>query len=210
MAEVEFIYGSIHTIIQCNINDKMKDIIKKFEEKVGITPKNIYYSYNGNILNDDELTFKQIAKKDGKKRKKMDIIIYDKALDIKKKEIRKLKNIICPECKESIRMEINEYKINLSKCKNGHNIKNILLNEFKKTQNINFTEIKCDICKQNNKGKTYNNEFHKCLTCKKNICSFCKSNHDNKHEIIYYDEKYYKCSKHYDHYILNPKINFPF
>ena len=201
MAEVIFIHGVLIINVQCNLNDKMKDIIKKLEEKVKITSGNVYYLYNGDILNNEELTFEQIANEDDKNSKKISITIIDDILDIKKKEERKLKYIICPECKESIRMEINEYKINLSKCKNGHNIKNILLNEFKKTQNINFTEIKCDICKQNNKGKTYNNEFHKCLTCKKNICSLCKSNHDNKHEIIYYDEKYYKCSKHYDHYI---------
>ena len=147
MAEFEFIYGSIHTIIQCNINDKMKDIIKRLEEKVKITSGNVYYLYNGDILNNEELTFEQIANEDDKNSKKISITIIDDILDIKKKEKRKLKNITCPECKESIRMNINDYKINLSKCKNGHNIEDILLNEFEETQN---TEIICDICKQNN------------------------------------------------------------
>ena len=172
MAEVIFIHGVLFINVQCNLNDKMKDIIKKLEEKVKITSGNVYYLYNGYILNNEELTFEQIANEDDKNSKKISITIIDDILDIKKKEERKLKYIICPECKESIRMEINEYKINLSKCKNGHNIEDILLNEFEETQN---TEIICDICKQNN------NEFH--------------------NKIINYDEKYYKCSEHNDDYI---------
>ena len=131
MANVEIIYGSMRLTMQCKMDDKMKDIIKKFEEKEKIKPGNIYYSYNGKILNNEDLTFKQIANEDDKSRKQMTIITYDTTLDIKQKEvIKKSKNIICPECHESIRMDINEYKINLSKCKNGHNIENILLNEF--------------------------------------------------------------------------------
>ena len=201
MAEVLFIHAGVPINVQCKFNDKMKDIIKKLKEKVKIRSGNIYYLYNGAILNNEEFTFEQIANQVDKNRKKMSITIIEDTSDIKKKEIIKSKNIICPECKENIRMDIKEYKINLSKCKNGHNIENILFNEFEETQNINLTEITCDICKKINKGKTYNNEFHKCLTCNKNICPLCKSNHDNNHKIIYYDEKYYKCSEHNDDYI---------
>ena len=198
MAEVIFIYGGMLVTVQCNINDKMKDIIKKLNEKFEITNTNIYYLYNGDKIKNEELTFEEIANQDDKARKKMTISIIDDIFDIKNKEIRKSKNIICPECKGNIRMDIIDYKINLSKCKNGHYIKNILFNEFEETQNINLTEIKCDICQKNNKGSTYNNEFHICLTCNKNLCPLCKSIHDNKHKIIYYEEKYYKCIEHDD------------
>ena len=37
-------------------------------------------------------------------------------------------------------------------CKNGHKMENILLNEFEETQNIDRTNIKCNICNKNNKS----------------------------------------------------------
>ena len=149
MAEVIFLHVGVPINIQCKVNDKMKDIIKKLKEKVEITSGNIYFLYNGAVLNNELLTFEQLANQDDKLRKKMTITIMDDtSSDIKKKEIIKSKNIICPKCNENIRMDIKEYKMNLSKCKNGHNIKNILFNEFEETQNINLTEITCDICKK--------------------------------------------------------------
>ena len=98
-------------------------------------------------------------------------------------------------------MNINEYKIDLYECKNGHNIKNILLNEFEETQKINMSDIQCNICKNNNKSISYNNIFYKCLTCNNNICPLCKCNHDKNHIIINYDEKYYICNEHNEKYI---------
>ena len=35
MAKVIFSYKGIQTEIQCNINDKIKDIYKKYETKIG-------------------------------------------------------------------------------------------------------------------------------------------------------------------------------
>ena len=74
MAEVIFIHGVLIINVQCNLNDKMKDIIKKLEEKVKITSGNVYYLYNGYILNNEELTFEQIANEDDKNSKKISTI----------------------------------------------------------------------------------------------------------------------------------------
>lgn len=50
-------------------------------------------------------------------------------------------------------MNFIDYKIKLNNCKNKHeNI--ILLDKFDYTQNINENKIICDICNNNNKGKT--------------------------------------------------------
>ena len=98
-------------------------------------------------------------------------------------------------------MDIKDYKINLYDCKNGHRKENILLNEFEETQNIDLSNIICDICKKNNKSKSNNNIFYKCLTCNNNICPLCKSNHNNEHKIINYDDKYYICDRHNENYI---------
>ena len=202
MAEVEFIYNGTKTIIQCNLNEKMKDIYKRFKDKIGLNNKNLYYSYNGQVRIDEEKKFEEIANDEDKRRKKMNIIVFDNLIETKKTEIIKSKNIICPECKENIRMNINEYKINLLKCKNGHNKENILLDEFEETQNINLTDIICNICKNNNKSISYDNIFYKCLTCNINICPLCKSSHDKNHIIINYDEKYYICNEHNEKYML--------
>ena len=75
-------------------------------------------------------------------------------------------------------MDIIDYKIKLFDCKSKHNLENILLNEFEGTQNIDLAQIKCDICKNNNKSNSYNNIFYKCNTCNKNICALRKENHE--------------------------------
>ena len=37
------------------------------------------------------------------------------------------------------------------------------------TQNLDLNEIICDICNNQNKGNTHNNEFYICNTCNKKI-----------------------------------------
>ena len=206
MAEVVFIYNGINTIIQCNLNEKIKDISKRFKDKANLNNKNINYTYNGKLVLNEELTFEELANTEDKIRKKMSFIVFDNLIEVKdeekEKEKIKSKDIICPYCKENIRMNINKYKINLLKCSNGHNIENILLDEFEETQNINLEEIICNICKNYNKSISFNNIFYKCLTCNNNICPLCKPNHDKNHIIINYDEKYYVCNEHNDKYML--------
>jgi len=212
MVEVEFYYNEIKTIIQCNLNDKIKDICKNYLNKINEDKNNIYFSYNGNAGNNfnEELSFKEMINSEDKKRNKMNILVFKNEEKEEEKDIIKSKDIICPECGESIKFEIINYKIKLSECKNGHTIDNILLNEFEKTQYINNKEIKCEVCNINNKSSSYNKIFYKCLVCKKNICPLCKSNHDKTHKIINYDERLYICDKHYENYnsyCENCKIN---
>ena len=201
MAQVEFCYNGISTIIQCKLKEKMKDVFQKFKVKAQIGNKNLFYSYDGKVGINEESTFEKIANTDDKKRKKMNVIVFENEIQKEKKNMIKSKNIICPECKENIKMDIIDYKVNLFECKNGHKIENILLDEFEETQKIDLYNIICDICKKNNKSTSYNNIFYKCLTCNNNICPLCKSNHNNEHKIINYDDKYYICDRHNENYI---------
>ena len=202
MAEVIFNYEESNIIIQCNINDKMEDIIKRFLIKIikNENDNNLLYIYNGNIINYD-LTFIQQANELDKERNKMNIIV--KSNDDNNKEIKEIisKDIICPECKENILMNIEDFKINLYECKNNHIINNILINKYENTQKIDLNKIKCDECNENNKGNTHNNEFYICNKCNKNICPLCKLKHDENHLIIKYDDKNYICKKHNDTFI---------
>ena len=150
MAQVEFQYNGTNTIIQCQENQLMSEICNNFITKSNINKNEIYYfyDYKGSIEYNKNLTFNQMANSIDKSRKKMNILVISQNDNINvNNNIIRAKNIICPECHDDIKMNINNYKINLFKCKNGHNIDDIKLNEFKDTQMINLMNIKCEICK---------------------------------------------------------------
>jgi len=66
--------------------------------------------------------------------KKMSIIAVDfKNIDQNTKNLKKSKNIICPECSESIRIKIEGQKISLYDCRNKHKRDDILLDKLEKT-----------------------------------------------------------------------------
>ena len=181
MAEVIFIYNQINTTIQCSFNEKMMDIFKKYGLKSGIDIKSVYFLYSGKKINEN-LTFAQIIEHDDKQSNKIKILVYNiEEINNNNQNasiLVKSNNIICPECNEIAFINIKDYKIEIYGCKNGHNIKDLLINEFDNTQNINISKIICDKCKINNKGNTYNNVFYKCCKCNMNLCVTCKLNHD--------------------------------
>ena len=55
MVEVLFIYEGQLIIIQCNLEDKMKDIINKFENIMKIEDYSLFYIYNGDNLNENQI-----------------------------------------------------------------------------------------------------------------------------------------------------------
>ena len=216
MSQVEFQYNGNKTIIQCNENEKIKEIYKKFTTKTQIEQKNIYFLYDGKTDNDinEELTFIEMANSIDKERKKMIILVNNinemENEKILNKSIIKSKNIICPECGENIKIKINDYKISLYNCKNGHKINDLLLKDYENTQKINLSTIICNECNTNNKYNTYKNEFYKCYDCKINLCPLCKLKHNKNHNIINYDKINYICEKHneiFTKYCNNCKIN---
>ena len=100
MSEVLFNYEGIIISIQCNLNDKMKNIINKFLMKIKQQEDNdIYYLYNGTKIKDD-LSFMEQANELDKNRKKMNIIVYNTKENEKKPALST--DIIFPECKEDI------------------------------------------------------------------------------------------------------------
>ena len=201
MAQVEFQYNSISTIIQCNEDQKMSEICNNFISKSNLDENNLNFIYNGIAGKqfDKNLTFNQMANSLDKTRKKMNILVINNTIEDNndKDALVRAKNIICPKCGEDIKIKKIEYnKIYLYECKNGHKINNILLNELEKTQMINLKNIKCGICNEKNKYNTYNNELYKCYECNMNICPLCKTKHNKEHIIINYDKINYLCNKH--------------
>ena len=195
--EIEFMYQGNPVILKCNLKEKLKDILNKFVLQVGITDKkSVIFLCLGNLV-DEELTLEELLSKTMADFKKIQILVYQSEPDV----IIKSKNIICPECKEDIRLKINDYKVNLYDCKNGHEINDILLHEFSDTQNINLSKIICNNCKRADKGSTRDYEFYYCITCKYYLCPFCNKSHDKNHKLINDKQKNSICNEHNDSFI---------
>ena len=200
MATVIFLLNGFPTRIQCLINEKMRDIINRFNEKLKINMNKAQYLYGGNQVN-LELTFYQQASNIDKQRKEMNILVYiNESIISNNQSIIKSKEIICPKCKENCLISFDNYQIKLYNCKNGHEIKNISFKDFNNSQYINENEIKCNNC-NNTKYKSYNKQFYKCLNCNINLCPLYNQKHDKSHEIIDYNNINYICSYHKDFYV---------
>ena len=81
MAKVIFSYKGTETEIQCNINDKIKDIYKKYETKIGKDISKLYFIYNGNKINDN-LNLKEIINEEDKRRNIMNILVNENNITI--------------------------------------------------------------------------------------------------------------------------------
>ena len=197
MIEIEFSYKGKETTIISNEKDQIKEIFKKFSIESGIDLNSVYFLYEGYKIN-DKLTLSQIISINDKKKHKMKILVN--SIDFQNSQENqpfiKTKEVICPKCGDSIKVKIKDYKLLLYECKNKHSIDNVLFEEFDKTQYIDENKIKCDNCKEKNKGNTYNNIFYRCSACQMNLCPFCKPIHNQTHNIINYDKKNYICDLH--------------
>ena len=150
---LNFNYKGQYNKIKCKKNENLYDIFKRYSNKINKDINNIFFIYNGTLINHNNLKLEEINNKDNE----INILVFDinnNNNEIKNK--REYKDIICPYCREMCVIEINDYKINLNKCDNKHNINNILLDEFNNTQVID--EIKCNNCDKN-KLEIYNNKI---------------------------------------------------
>ena len=200
MNKIIFNYENQEIEIQCKSDDQMKKIFQNFGQKIGANFKDLLFNYNGNIINED-LKLNQIENSIDKERRIMNVLVYNKDENKKQSNFQISKEIICPQCSDNSSLSITNYKISLSGCLNGHNINNISFNDFLKSQHIDITKIKCDICKKRNKGEAFDNKFYYCLLCKSNLCVLCNSIHDEAHKIVKFDQKNYYCQKHFSNYI---------
>ena len=197
MYKISFNYETNITVIYSNPDDKIKTSINSLLAKIDKDNTNLLFLYNGLKIN-EELTINELANGFDKERKELNIIIQDMSTIYQREKEEKSKEIICSICHENCLLKIKDYKINLYNCKNKHNIDNILLTEFEKTQTIDLTKIVCQKCNDKNKRTAY--DFFNCINCNMDICPLCKSTHDNTHHIINYDYKTFICKKHKEIY----------
>jgi len=198
MAEVKFdFYGNI-MIIQCNYEDKMKDIYKKYTTKIGKDVNELYFMYDGKKINNNNAKLEEIINDTNKNNNNMTILVQE--YESKNSNTSsKSKEIICPECCDIALLNIKHYRINLFCCNKGHTTNNILLNQYESIQEIDQSKIKCENCEMN-KSSTFQNSIYICNSCGINLCPLCKSKHDKNHYIVKYEDKYYICEKHNENF----------
>lgn len=197
MVEIEFEYNQTKTNIQANLNENLQDALDKFCQKSLMDPNSLGYVKDGFPINPEKSIESHMNDKD-KQTKIIHIFVNSKIKDEKNKEeiLIKSKDIICPQCKEPCRISMENYRIKLFECSNGHISKDIKIIDFDDTQKINEAKIVCERCNIKNKGNSPNNEFFRCFSCKQNFCPLCKPYHDPKHKIKNYDQLNYLCQTH--------------
>ena len=95
MAKVVFIFNGKEIAIQCEKEDKMKDICNKFSIKIDININSLLFIYGGSKIN-YELTFKQQANSMDNNINEIKILVYQKEKDMLK----------CQKCGETIHLYI--------------------------------------------------------------------------------------------------------
>ena len=168
-------FNSCQTPLNCYLKEKIKDIYRSFLSKINPERKQVISLYNNYELN-EEMTIEEIITETDRKKKKLDIYLYE-ICDADKIKIN-IKDINCPYCKENIFINFDNYKINLQNCKNGHIKNNIMINDLIKTQNKDSYGPMCGDCYH---YANFHLSFYKCFKCDKNICESCKENHDKSH-----------------------------
>ncbi len=168
-------------------------MLKYYKHRNISTKKEENYKNNLNIIGgESKFQGKAMNQLNSMSQKPQDKTLNQKRITIDSHNSMKKRYIICPQCGEHSLISIKNYKISLYDCKNRHKNDNILLNEFAKTQNRDFLNIKCDNCSKLRKIDTEQIMFYRCNDCKKNSCINCKYLHTT-HHLINYDIKNYIC-----------------
>ena len=76
MAQIKFTFKEVDTIIQCNKDDKMDNILEKYGIKIEKEINKLIFLYNGAVIN-KELKFEEQANEQDKKLGKMNIIVNE-------------------------------------------------------------------------------------------------------------------------------------
>ena len=197
---IKFIYNGQEVKIQCQKNELIKDILQRYLTKIQKNQTDLYFLYNGNIL-DDNTKLSTINSASNEP-----VILVCDAKDTnthpneEEKSIKYFKDLICPKCGDSSIISFTNYKINLISCDKGHETKNISLKDFKDLQKLDEAVILCKQC-QRKKLDTFGQKFYICCNCEITLCPLCKSVHNKDHIILDYESKKYLCQKHGEKFI---------
>ena len=119
MSEVIFDFNGNSIHFQVQSKETLNKVIDRFCIKNNINRKKVNFLYKGETLNEN--------------------LTVDK-IKLNTKNLKRLNEIICPECYKNILMEIDDYKIKLKNCIKRHD-KTILIEDFENSQLINLSKI---------------------------------------------------------------------
>ena len=207
MAELIFIFNQNPWKIQCKENELMKDVIEKFCSKIEAKSSDLYFLSNGKMINPNNKVVDEF-KSELKSKNIIKILAYSNMEENPVQNIKISKELICPKCNEPCQIEINDYKMTFSSCKNGHTTKDIPFSDIKDNLKIDESKIICKSCNNINKAST--EHFYICISCKQYLCALCLSSHNKKHDIIDFNQKNYICFNHneeFSSFCKNCKIN---
>ena len=159
MLKAIFNYKGAETIIQCQIDETMEEVIKKYKSKIEIEVNNEFYLYNGNVINKNN-KLEEIINNEDKMNNKMKILVNDIDEIKDNNNIEEIKEIKCPQCHENVIINIKDYKLGM-KCINNHN-NIILLKDY--DNKIDISKIKCKMCNMS-KNEVHDNAMFICLKC---------------------------------------------
>ena len=187
-------------------DDRLKISISEEPNKLINTNLSLIKNDESIDLNDSNNNIKNDEIKDSNKNVKNNNEIEN----IELLKINDIEKIVCPECGEISSLEINHnnYMIK-SFCQNKHIIEDSLTNFIKRSNEKLSEDILCCECKKKSSYlKNKKNDMYKCK-CGNYICGDCKNKHeeikneeeieeedddDNKHNLVKYSEKDYKCT----------------
>ena len=199
--KTNFNYEGSSIFVQCQKKDKLKDVIKKYLIKINRKVEDLIFLVNGQKIENSEK--EKEMENCNIMDDQMNIVVYDKPKFDDDEEIsiiKKSKQIICPKCAENCLIIMDNYKITLNNCDNGHNTEKIFLKDFNNSQKVDSSKIKCNNCKESILTKK---QLLYCIQCDNCFCILCNSKHkanNKEHIVINYDFKNYVCKKHGEKY----------
>ena len=193
MLKINFDYKTTILSVQCNSNEQMEEVFTRFKTKAQIN-ETLIFLFGGNNINGSISVSKFVGDNYNPNNPPL-IVVQSIDVQNKKDSLFKSKYIICPLCKQSSIIKMEDFKINLSDCKEGHKVDKITLDKFEEGQKIDYEKIECQTCKEKKRSETNKNTFFTCLSCHQDICPLCKPKHA-QHNVIDYDKKVYYCLKH--------------
>ena len=193
MQKIKFVYMTNEYTIKVNKENLFSyETFKNYAKLIGTDLDELYFSYQGKRIIINENNNLNIERKIDKNEIKI-LVINLRNIKGSIKPNQKAPNIICPNCKQLAMIKINEDRITINNCINKkHSYPDLTIDEFTKSQNYDDSNVKCDFCQN---LKYFYKLFYIC-SCGKTLCPICLLNHNPKHPVINYNNKFNQCIKH--------------